>query len=299
MPRYLAALSLLLLTTTLPCLSQQPTSAEAPLTAQAIMARVAANQDRAETERTRYIYVQHARVLSRKGKTVMCEEITDSRIVPSSSGSHAELLSISGRQWKKNHYIAYDTLPKKSESASSKTDDKDELWNDDMDRDLVESMRSNLTNDKSKDGLAARLFPLTSKNQAEYRYQLIGREQKNGRDVFHIRFAPKDKNQYTWKGDAWIDSTKFQPVVISTAMARKVPFVARTLLGTNLPGLGFTVVYAPQSDGVWFPVSFGTEFKLHVLFIIHRQIVIDAQNRSFEKTHVSSHIIEDEAVAPQ
>ena len=63
-------------------------------------------------------------------------------------------------------------------------------------------------------------------------------------------------------------------------------------MGTNLPGLGFTVVYAPQPDGVWFPVSFGTEFKIHVLFFFNREIVVDAQNRSFEKTHVTSQIVD-------
>jgi hypothetical protein len=273
-------------------IAQQP--APPAITAEEIMDRVASNQDRSESERNRYIYVQHARVLSRKGKTVMCEEITDSRIVPSSNGSQVELLNINGRQWKKSRYITYTTLPKEGKVAEKKPDDKDndEIWDDDVDRDLVESMRSHLTTDKSKDGLEAKLFPLTSKNQANYQYQLLGREQKNGRNVFHLRFAPKDKNDYTWKGEAYIDASAFQPVVISTAMARKVPFVARTLLGTNVPGLGFTVVYAPQPDGVWFPVSFGTEFKLHVLFFFTREIVIDAQNRSFEKTHVNSRIVE-------
>jgi len=243
----------------------------------------------------RYVYVQHARVLSRKGKTVMCEEVTDSRIVPTANGSNVELLKLDGKQWIKNHYATYTTLQNKKESV-----EKDEIWDDDMDRDLVENMRSNLTKDKSRDGLAARLFPLTSKNQESYEYRLIGRERMNGREVFHIRFQPKDKNEYTWKGDAFIDATQFEPVVISTTMARKLPFVARTLLGTNLPGLGFSVVYAPQPDGVWFPVSFGSEFGLRVLFLIHRTIVIDAQNRDFEKTHVTTRVMEAGAdSAPQ
>jgi hypothetical protein len=69
-------------------------------------------------------------------------------------------------------------------------------------------------------------------------------------------------------------------------------------LGTNVPGLGFTIVYVPQPDGVWFPVSFGTEFRLHVLFVI-RQIVIDAQNRDFEKTHVSSRIVGSSEISEQ
>jgi hypothetical protein len=131
-------------------------------------------------------------------------------------------------------------------------------------------------------------------SQSDYVFRLIGREHVKGRDVFHLEFHPKEKDEYGWKGDAYIDAGAYQPVVVSSAMARKVPFAVRTLLGTNLPGLGFTVVYAPQPDGVWFPVSFGTEFKIHVLFFFSREILIDAQNRDFEKTHVSSKIVGSE-----
>ena len=264
-------------------------STERSLTAAEIMERVAVNQDRAESERNHYVYVQHARVVSRKGKTIMCEEITDSRVTPSSNGSHIELLKLDGRLLKKGQYVAYSTPLEKNAAAKK---DPDEFHDDDIDRDLVENMRRDLTNDKTKDGIASRLFPLTSKDQSGYSFRLIGREQKNGRDVFHIFFEPKDKNDYTWKGDAYIDATAYQPVVVTTAMSRKMPFAVRTFMGTNLPGLGFTVVYAPQPDGVWFPVSFGTEFKIHVLFLFNREIIVDAQNRSFEKTHVTSQIVD-------
>jgi hypothetical protein len=60
-----------------------------------------------------------------------------------------------------------------------------------------------------------------------------------------------------------------------------------------VPGLGFTIRYAPQPDGVWFPVNFSTEFKIHVLYFFHRQIILDAQNRDFEQTHVTSRIVGD------
>ena len=46
------------------------------------MNRVAVNQDTAEAERAHYVYVQHAKMTSRRGKTVMCEEITDYRFTP-------------------------------------------------------------------------------------------------------------------------------------------------------------------------------------------------------------------------
>ena len=280
---------------------QQTERAVEPLpTVTEIMARVAANQDHADAERAHYIYLQHAHVTSRKGKTVMCDEVTDARVTPSSSRSQAELIKLNGRLLHKGQYVTYTTLPSSEGKNAGAKEDHDspsaEVSGDEVDRDLVENMRSNLINDDSKDGIAADLFPLTSKSQSDYVFQLMGRERMNGRDVFHVEFRPKDKDDYGWKGDAYIDATAYQPVVVSTSMARKVPFGVRTFLGTNLPGLGFTVVYAPQADGAWFPVSFGTEFKLRVLFLFNREIVIDAHNSNFEKTRVSSKIVADGAL---
>lgn len=266
--------------------------------AAAIMARVAGNQDRAEVERGRYVFVQHARVISRKGKTVMCEEVTDSRVTPSVSGSQQQLLKLDGRMLLKGAYVTYTSLLQAKDAGKTGVkNDHDSVsvsvsvGEDDTDRDLVENMRKNLTDDKSKDGINNRLFPLSSKGQGEYLFHLVGSEKMNGREVFHVSFRPKDKEGFGWKGDAYIDTTAYEPVVVRTEMARKVPIAVRTLLGTNVPGLGFNIIYAPQPDGVWLPVSFGTEFKLHVLFFFSREIVIDAQNRDFEKTHASWRIV--------
>jgi len=298
------------------------------------MARVAANQDASEAERNHYVYVQHARMSSRKGKTVLCEEITDYRFTPSAGETHEQLLKVDGRMLKNKKYFSYDKLlpsdeekrksaegdlnkekegktadsdkskeQKSDEKKKDKKKDKDPVFDPDsdetIDRDLVENMRKNLIHDKSKDGVNARLFPLTSKNQTDYAFRMIGRERLNSRDVFHINFRPKNKDDFGWSGDAYIDTTAYQPVLVTTAMARKIPFAVRTLLGTNVPGLGFTVTYAPQADGVWFPVTFSTEFKIHVLYFFHRQIFLNAENREFEKTHVTSRIVgEETAVDP-
>jgi hypothetical protein len=280
----------------LPLAAQQP-----QLTAEAIMAKVAANQDGSQEARSRYVYIQHAKVVSRKGHTVMCEETTDSRITPTETASHAELLKLNGRLLKKKQYITYTELsPTQNRNASEQNKTQAEaegddltinLDDDDTDRDLVENMRANLTRDKSKDGFGSRLFPLTSKAQANYLFHLDGHERMNGRDVFHIDFRPRLKDEYDWKGDAYIDAESFQPVVVRTAMSRKVPFAVRTLLGTNVPGLGFSIVYAEQPGGAWFPVSFGTEFKLRVLFFFSREITINAENRDFEQTHTDSKIL--------
>lgn len=300
-------------------------------TADEIMARVAKRQDEAEAERRHYVYLQHAKVTSRKGNTVMCEELTDHRVTPSPDGSHEELLKVDGRVLVDHKYVQYTALLPSDDDTNAKSDDKTKKdgnaggsnqpkqgdgakddstgkndggtkkdsgkpaetpGGDGIDRNLVEHIRAGLLNDKSKDGIDARLFPLNSKSQADYTFELAGREKMNGRDVFHVIFRPRDRKDFGWKGDAFIDAADFQPVMVTTGMSRKVPFAVRTLLGTNFPGLGFTVMYAPQPDGVWFPVSFGTEFKIDLLFFFRRQVIISAENRDFQKTHVTAHILD-------
>ena len=272
---------------------------EAP-SAATIMARVAANQNASEAERDHYVYIQHARVTSHKGSKIMCEEVTNARVTPVDKRSQQQLLKLDGRYLLKGKYVTYTKLPEfaKKRDTSGDGDVSISVGDEDSDRNLVENMRQNLFNDKSKDGIGAGLFPLTSKVQAQEDFHLAGRERMNGRDVFHITFMPKDKADFGWKGDAYIDSTAFQPVLVRTKMSRSVPFAVRTLLGTNVPGLGFTVIYAPQGDGVWFPVSFGTEFKIKLFFFYSREITIAAENRSFEKTHVTSNIVEAGTEAP-
>ena len=61
--------------------------------------------------------------------------------------------------------------------------------------------------------------------------------------------------------------------------------------GLLSPKIGGPSVFPPQPDGIWFPVTFSTEFKIHVLFFFNREIILDAQNRDFEKTHVTSRIV--------
>ena len=271
-------------------------AAPTTLTADQIMARVAANQDRAEAARTRYIYQQHIRMISRKtsGK-VMCEEITDSRVSPQQNGSQQQLLKLEGRHWQKGQYVHYATLQEHTDiepkpEHNQANSEKDDL--EGMDIDLVEDLRKDLSDDKSKDGLGKGLFPLTTQKQTEYVFKLEGRQTMNGRDVYHVSFHPKDKQDYNWKGEAFVDTHEFEPVVVYTELSRKLPLAVRTLLGTNLPGLGFSVTYARQSDGVWFPVSFGTEFRLRVLFFIARDISMSLENTHFEKTHTDVKILD-------
>lgn len=282
-----------------------------PVTAETIMQRVAQNQDRTQAERTHFVYLQHSHVQSRKGSNLMCDEVAEARITPTPTGYQRTLLTLSGHVRDGKRVVHYTALPtgsapqqqtsrdEEGESVTVNAGDKETVLDadahdapvkvNDTDLDIVESMRRTFTSNKSsKDGVNTGLFPLTTEQQNGMSFELKGRETKNGHDTFHIVFRPKDKSDYGWKGDAWIDSTAFEPVVVRTALSRSLPFAVRALLGTNVPGLGFTVLYAPQADDVWFPESFGTEFKMRILFMFSRQVIVGVQNRAFERTHVTS-----------
>jgi hypothetical protein len=75
---------------------------------------------------------------------------------------------------------------------------------------------------------------------------------------------------------------------VTTRLARAVPFVVRTLLGTNLKHLGFKLTYQRVDKGVWFPASYGGEFDLGAVFFYKRRIGISMRNSGFQRTEVES-----------
>jgi hypothetical protein len=260
----------------LTCHSYGQTDAS-PLTADAIMARVAANQDSSEKLRKEYVYRQHVHVVSKKPNAKqMREETTDYHVLPTPDGTGKQLLLLTGRYWHGGQYIDFTGEP---------VPDADSL-----DAGLVKDFRDDLANSDSKDGLGRDLFPLTTQLQEKYEFRLIGEETQQGHSVYHIGFGPKDKKDFDWAGEAFIDAVDFQPVRVFTKLSRRIPFIVRTLLGTDVPGIGFDVHYQRLADGVWFPTSFGTEFRLHVLFFLNRDISISLENTEFERTHVKSKI---------
>lgn len=251
---------------------EQPTTQR---TADEIMARVAANQDRSEALRRQYVYRQHTHVLSRKPKgRLLREETADYDVVPTADGTQKELKTITGRYWSKGKYETFEGEPVPEA--------------DSLDGNLIHDFREDLSNEKSKDGLAKNLFPLTTEGQKDYEFSLLGQETQAGRSVYHIGFRPKDKNDISWAGEAYIDAAEFQPVRVFTKLSRRIPFAVRTFLGTDLPGIGFNVVYKRQEDGVWFPSTFGTEFRIHALFFINREMTVSIENMGFQRTHVES-----------
>jgi hypothetical protein len=252
-----------------------PEQANVPLTADAIMARVAANQDRSEDLRRQYVYKQHTHIVTHKPKgRLLREETADYDVVPQPDGTQKELKLLTGRYWNKNKYETFQGEPVPEA--------------DSLDGNLIHDFREDLSNEKSKDGLGKNLFPLTTEAQKDDDFTLLGQEVEDGRSVYHISFRPKDKNDISWAGEAFIDAAEFQPVRVFTKLSRRIPFGVRTFLGTDLPGIGFNVEYKRQEDGVWFPTTFGTEFRLHVLFFINREVSLSLENTGFQHTHVES-----------
>jgi hypothetical protein len=254
-------------------------ASQAARSAEEIMTRVAANQDRAQKLRSEYIYQQHIRIVTRRtnGKLAR-EETTDYLVTPTPQVTKKDLKHIEGRYWHKGKYLEFHSEPVPQ--------------SDSLDGDLIHDLRDDLTSDQSKDGLGRNLFPLTSEEQKHYRFELAGEETLRGRNVYRVKFRPADKDDLTWAGEALIDREEFQPVTVFTHLSRRIPFWIRTMLGTNLPGIGFNVEYRRFDEGVWFPVSFGTEFRLRAVFFINRDIIISLENSAFERAKVESKILQ-------
>jgi len=242
-----------------------------------IMARVAAHQDEALKLREAYVYQQHIRIVTRRtnGKLAR-EETTDYVVAPTAEGTKKELKTITGRYWKKPAYHDFQGEPRPE--------------SDSLDGDLIKDLRDDLANNQSKDGLGRDLFPLTSEEQKKYRFELAGEQTVHDRRAYRVRFRPRQKDESAWAGEALIDAEEFQPLSVFTRLSRRIPFAVRTLLGTDLPGVGFNVEYRRFDDGVWFPVSFGTEFRLRALFFINREITISLENSGFQRAHVETTI---------
>jgi hypothetical protein len=247
---------------------------EAEPSAETIMARVAENQARSERLRSSFVYQQKVLVWlhDSRGKLVR-EESREYLVTPTPDGTKKELTASRER-----------ARPGKLAG---------------MDADIAHDMRDELTNDrKSKDGLNRNLFPLTAAEQRKYSFRLAGDEVYRGLPVYRITFAPKDSGG-AWKGEVLVSRDECQPVLVATQLAHKLPLLVRTALGTNLHGAGFSVRYQKFDDGVWFPVSYGTEFRVRALFFYNRSIVVSLENAGFQRARVSSRIEFAEAHSPE
>lgn len=158
-----------------------------------------------------------------------------------------------------------------------------------IDGSLAHGFRDTL-NDDSKDGLGKDLFPLTTEGQKDLSFQLEGEKVVSGRKTYRIQFGPANPREINWAGEALIDEAELQPVSVYTQLSRRIPLAIRTLLGTDLPGLGFNTQYTRVDNNIWFPVSFGTEFRLHAVFFLNRIITVSMESKGFRRASVTSGI---------
>ena len=260
-----------------------PATSPAP-TIDEIMSRVARNQAKTLDARAGYVYTQSQLLRMLRGThKVAREEHREYVVTPKDRGFVKKLSHFEGKYESHGQYVAFDKPGYHYKGL-------------DLDADLLQSFSEDMTDDKnSRDGIARDLFPLTYHQQLKYDFKLEGAEMREGRKVYRVTFAPKikpklDEDGTIWKGEALIDAAEYQPLKVTTTMAWKMPLAVKTLLGTNISGLGFTVTYQRVADGVWFPVSYGGEFKFRGLFLYERSVTISMKNSDFQKTDVTSNI---------
>ena len=70
----------------------------------------------------------------------------------------------------------------------------------------------------------------------------------------------------------------------------KIPKWVTVLFGTNVQQLGFKVTYKKFDEGLWFPVTYGGEFKLKALFFYSRRVSMSMQNSGFQHAVVNSRV---------
>jgi len=252
---------------------------------ESIMGRVAENQDRTLELRSAFVYNQDVLIRFFRGNGKLArEESREYTVTPGPKDTTKTLLNFRGKYEKGGRYIEY-------------TKPGYEYKDLDIDGALMESLADDLTHDKgSRDGIAVDLFPLTSKSQAGYRFALEGKEEYRGREVFRISFKPAvmdDEHVFEetpWAGLILVDALEYQPVLVTTHLAKGLPFLVKTVLGTNLRGLGFKVSYERQDDGLWFPVNYGGEFEVKAVFFYKRKMAVALRNFGFRHVRVDTQV---------
>ncbi len=258
------------------------------------MAKVAVSQTRSETARAGFVYRQDVLVrLQRTGGKLAREEDREYTVTPKPNGVEREMVHFSGKYAVGGKEVAIN--------------DPGEHYKDlDVDADIAKSLADDFGNDtKSRDGVNQDLFPLTTEKQKVYRFKLEGRETWHDHEVYRITFEPKpdqlqlsgDSDVTPWAGEVLVDKADLTPVLITTHLAKGVPLLVKTLLGTNIQQLGFKVTYEKFDDNLWFPVNYSGELKLRALFLYARTISLGLTNSGFQKADVKSTIVFQDQVA--
>lgn len=282
-----------LLWTSLLCLGVSlPVSGEAPVDAAAIMAKVAAKVEGATEARRQYVYRQQVRSsLVRANGKVSRKEKREYSVIPGEKDTEKTLVSFAGEYRKGREMIPYSEPGYKYKDV-------------DIDGELIAELTNDLVNEKgSRDGIPSSLFPLRTGDLRRYIFTFKGEGEHRGRRIYKIGFDPAKKEMCVqiggdhegdcdsaWKGEAWIDAAELQPVRIQTDLAFAIPWGVRVFLGTNLRQTGFSVTYRRVAENVWFPETYGTEFRFDVLWAYKRTVALSLESDGFRKTDAASTI---------
>ena len=277
-----------------------------------IMKKVAANTAAATEGRRQFVYRQRIRAgLLQSNGQVVCRESREYTVVPQPARTEKKLVSFSGECRDGKQMVAYAepsvAWPGLKENAAIEVNDG---------RENIAGMIGALANDKnSRDGIPPQLFPLAAEDLEYYRFTLKGETTVKGRRAYDVTFTPVERNGFCvhidtdkdgdkdgdkaehicrpWKGEAWIDAEDYQPVRIDTQLAKGVPWGVRVFMGINVRQLGFSLNYQRVTDGVWFPATYGTEFRITVFWGYKRTITLSMENTDFKKTDAQSTVTFD------
>jgi hypothetical protein len=245
-----------------------------------IMSRVGRNQAKSQDLRKNFTYHQKQLLrMNYSNHKLAREEKREYDVSPEIRRVKKELTKFEGQYGYKGKTVIYDRPGYHYKDL-------------DIDGELINSMSEDMTNNQnSRDGIDHDLFPLTYHQQLKYDFRLVGCETYRGREVYRVSFAPKKGKSIedaNWKGEALIDQSEYQPVFVSTKLAFQMPLLVKTLLGTDIKGLGFSVAYQKFEDDVWFPVSYGGEFEVRAVFFYKRTISVSMLNSDFKRSSVNS-----------
>jgi len=261
-------------------------AAEHPEAPEVIMAKVAQNQDRAQEMRKAFVYHQSLLIRFKRGNGKLArEEQREYTVTPSEKGFKKDLVNFTGKYEKSGKLFEYNEPGFEYKGV-------------DIDGELANEFANDLANDKeSRDGITNDLFALTGEKQKKYTFKFEGKENYRGTEVYRITFKPKKASLFDcdendeggcWAGEALIDTKEYQPVLVTSWLAKSVPMAVQVLLGTNIKHLGFKVPYQKFADGLWFPVTYGGEFYVRGVFFYKRTIAISVVNSGFQKSDVTS-----------
>ena len=281
--------------------------------AMAIMKKVAANTASATEARRQYIYHQRVRASLLQGNgQIVCRESRDYTVIPQEATTEKQLTAFSGECREGRKMVPY---------ARVNADDDRKAHGADGGRAEMSGVIDELADDrKSRDGIPRQLFPLGPGEVEHYRFSLKGQTTVKGRRAYDLTFEPAarrgvcidagDEKSGTavhvdlhgesddaktaecrpWKGEVWIDAEDYQPIRIDTQLYKGVPWGVRVFMGINIRNLGFSLTYDRVAPGVWFPATYGTEFRIVVFWGYKRTITLSMENTGFQKTDAQSTI---------